>query len=182
MCEIPALLIKISMVAYSSTTASTASFTCCRLAISHFLKKAWPFSVFISSTTSLAPFSSISKRQTMAPCRANKSEIALPIPLPPPVTRATLFSNLSMLFIVYVLLKRRRTDTGPSPVNHYILSGDMLCLIRYQKQGCMGNICDMGWPPHWRDFGPNFFVIRIFYGPIGQRGPRGNGIYVDLVL
>src|SRR5690606_25424553 len=34
--------------------------------------------------------------QTVAPCWANITEIAFPMPLPPPVTMATLLSNLSM--------------------------------------------------------------------------------------
>src|SRR5690606_21032600 len=104
---------------------------------------------------------------TIAPCWANNNEIAFPIPLPPPVTMATLLSNLSMLFIVYDFLKRRRADTGPAPVNNYVLSGDVLCFIRYQKKRGMGDVGGVGRPAHRRDVGPSLFIIRILHGSVG---------------
>lgn len=64
--------------------------------MSHSRHDAEPPAAAISSTTAHAADSFTSQTSTCAPCRANRSDIALPMPEPPPVTMAVFSFNENM--------------------------------------------------------------------------------------
>ena len=90
--EAPALLIMISSRPRSFTVRSTSSFTASSCRTSTAMARDWRPSFLISAATG-SRFSSLRLAMTTsAPARANSSAMERPMPTPPPVTMATLFS------------------------------------------------------------------------------------------
>ena len=92
----PALLTRISNLPYLLSQSSTTSFMSPVLRTSQLTKCAFLPEILISDSGRVRAHTS-----TFAPASRNVSVIALPIPLVPPVTIATLFSKLfSILFTI----------------------------------------------------------------------------------
>src|SRR5262245_54258614 len=93
-CVVPALLMTISTRPKRLRVASTALSTSAAMETSHFTTRA---ELPISALTLCAPCSLRSAIVTSAPSRANIRAISAPNPEAPPVTSATLSSNLTCL-------------------------------------------------------------------------------------
>src|SRR6266511_1100964 len=110
--EAPALLIMTSRRPKSLTVRSTSPFTASSCRTSTAMARDWRPSFLISAATG-SRFSSLRlATTTSAPARANSSAMERPMPTPPPVTMATLFSiengDAAMTPPVVVLLPRGR--------------------------------------------------------------------------
>src|SRR5213079_2818129 len=67
---------------------------------SHLTASARPLSSSINRAVSWLPFSETSATATLAPTRANASAVARPMPLAPPVIKATLPAKALSLFVI----------------------------------------------------------------------------------
>ncbi len=100
---IPALFTATCSPPYFLMVSSTNFLLSSGLEVSALTKIASPLFDFISDTTLFPFFSSISETTTFAPSEANRIAIDSPIPDPPPVTIATLLSNVFILISFHLL-------------------------------------------------------------------------------
>src|SRR5436190_8878348 len=89
----PALLTSTSTPFHAATTSATADCTCCSLLTSIATAMAWPPWRLISSAAACAESWLRSATTTLAPSRAKRAAISLPMPLAAPVTMQTLLSS-----------------------------------------------------------------------------------------
>src|SRR5437879_2108619 len=153
----PALLNAMSSRPNLSTANLIIAFTSASLATSARTNAASPPSFLISATTCAPSFSRRPLKTTFAPARAKAIAVVLPMPEVPPVTNATLPSNV-LLFIVF--LSFLFSNLRNSSIYKQFHSGNVACVLVCQEHHCPSNFIRCAEPTE-RDSGGHHLLAFL---------------------